>query len=416
MKIYRAYKTELDPNNKQRTALSNHAGAARFAYNWGLEQKIKSYREKGTRPTFIDLNKCLNILKRKTKEEGGFPWLYGVSKCAPQYALQNVDRAFDGFFRRCKEGKRKPGFPKFKSKKKGEGSFKVMGRPLRVEKGRIHLPRLGAVRLKEKDYLPDKNREDVKVLFAVISEKAGRWYVSLQVEQEIPDPLPIKDEDPHVVGVDVGLKEFAVTSDGEVFENPKAYAKAQKRLRFLQKEVDRKQKGSKNQKKARVKVAKQHIKIANIRRDNQHKASTAIAKSADVIVIENLNVEGMKQNRCLSKAVSDAGMSTFLRQIEYKAEWAGKQVIEASRWYPSSKTCSSPGCGFINKDLTLKDRSWVCPDCGAKHDRNFNASVNLKNLAGSSPVSACCPGASTSDRIVPGQALVGQEPNTSLGG
>jgi putative transposase len=414
MKIYKAYKTELDPNEKQRSALLQYAGAARWAYNYGLQRKIVSYGEKGKNPSAFALYKDLIILKGKEKEEGGFPWLSEISKYVPQEALRSVDQAFDNFFRRCREGAKEKGFPKFKTKKEGVGSFTLRER-IHVFTGRIKLPKLGYIRLKEKNYLPIDGREDIKILYVTVSEKAGRWYVSLQVEQEIPDPLPIK-EDPHVVGVDVGVKELATTSDGEVFENPKAYKKAQKRLRFLQKEADRKQKGSKNQKKARKKVAKQHVKIANVRKDNQHKASTAIAKSADVIVIETLNVEGMKKNRCLSKAVSDAGMSEFLRQLKYKAEWAGKQVIKADMWYPSSKMCSSPGCGYINKDLTLKDRFWVCPKCGVKHDREFNASVNLKNLAGSSPVSACCPGASTSDRIVPGQALVGQEPNTSLEG
>jgi len=415
MKIYRGYKTELDPNNKQRSALFNTAGAARFAYNWGLAQKIKAYEESGKRPTAYDLHRELNILKKKEKEDGGFPWMYEVSKCAPQMALQNLDFAFACFFRRCKNGGKEKGFPAFKTKKIGGGSFTLLEH-IRVDRSRIKLPRLGYIKLKEKEYLPLDGREDIKILSATVSEKAGRWYVALLVEQEVSDPLPIKDEDPHVVGVDVGVKELAKTSDGEVFENPKAFVKAQKKLRMLDKAVSRKKKGSKNQKKALKKRAKHYQKIANIRRDNQQKASTAIVKSADVIVIENLNVEGMKQNRCLSKAVSDAGMSTFLRQIEYKAEWAGKQVIEASRWYPSSKTCSSPGCGYINKDLTLKDRFWICPKCGAKHDRDFNASFNLKNLAGSSPVSACCPGGADADRIGRVKPLVGQEPNTSSEG
>jgi putative transposase len=411
MKINCAYKTELDPNNKQITALLNHAGAARYAYNWALSKKISSYEKTGKSPSAYDLDKELNLLKKKTREEGGVSWLYEVSKCAPQIALKYLDEAFKNFFTRCKEGKGKPGFPKFKSRKNGNGSFTLTG-SIRVEKSRIHLPRIGSIKLKEKDYLPLDRREDIHVFSATVSEKSGKWYVSLNVEQEIPDPLPVKD--PHVVGVDVGVKDLATTSDGEVFENPKAYKKAQRRLRFLQKEVDRKQKGSKNQKKARKKVAKQHQKIANIRKDKQHKASTAIAKSADVIVVESLNVKGMLKNRKLSKSLSDAALYTFLRQLKYKALWAGKQFIEANRWYPSSKTCSC--CGSVKDELGLDERTFNCDDCGLSIDRDLNAAINLKNLAGSSPVSACCPGTSTSDRIVQGQALVGQEPNPSLEG
>jgi putative transposase len=413
MKIYKAYKTELDPNNRQKSDFVQSAGAARWAYNWALNKKLSCYAETGRSPNYIELNRELTVLKRTPIDDGGVPWMYEVSKCAPQEAIRAVDRAFDGFFRRCKEGAKEKGFPKFKSKKKGPGSF-TLKESIHVSVSRIQLPRLGHIKLKEKNYLPLDGREDIKILSATVSEKAGKWYVSLKVEQEIPDPIPVKE--PHVAGVDVGLKDLATTSDGEVFENPKAYVKVQKRLRFLQKEMDRKQKGGKNREKARAKVEKLHQKIVNIRRDNQHKASTAIVKSADVIVIESLNVKGMLKNRHLSKAVTDAGMSEFLRQIEYKAKWAGKQVIKADMWYPSSKTCSSPGCGFINKDLKLKDRSWVCPECGVKHDREFNASFNLKSLAGSSPVSACCPGGADADRIGRVKPLVGQEPNTSLEG
>jgi putative transposase len=409
MKINRAYKTELDPNNRQRTLLLKSAGAARWAYNWALHRKIESYEETGKSPTGVDLNRELNVLKKRSLEEGGVPWMYEVSKWSPQGALQNLDRAFDRFFRRCRTGTRKVGFPKFKSKKNGIGNFTLIG-SIRVKKARIQLPRLGSIKLKEKGYLPIDGTAGIKILYATVSEKAGRWYVSLTVGQEIPDPIIT---DTHVVGVDVGIKELATTSDGEVFENPRAYKKAQRRLRFLQKEVNRKQKGSKNREKAKIRVAKQHQRTANIRRDNQHKASTAIVKSAGVIVLESLNVQGMLKNRKLSKALSDASISEFFRQLKYKAKWAGKQVIEANRWYPSSKTCSS--CGSIKDALGLGERTFSCDSCGFVLDRDLNAAINLRNLAGSFPVTACCPGSATQNATGSEQLLVGQEPNTEQG-
>lgn len=410
MKIVRSYKTELDPNNKQKTVLLQHVGAARYVYNWGLRKKIDTFKETGKSLFFIDLSRSLTVLKHSSYEKGGAPWLCDVSKCASQISLKYLDKAFANFCRRRREGKDRDGFPKFKTKKEGNGNFTLTGQ-IHVSRSRVQLPRIGHIKLKEKDFLPLKGREDIHVLSATISEKAERWYISLTVEQEVIDPI-ITDN--YVVGVDVGIKSLAVTSEGEVYENPKAFVKNQKRLRFLQKEVDRKQKGSKNQKKARKKVSKQYKKITNIRRDNQHKASTAITKSGSVFVVESLNVEGMKSNRHLSKAVSDAGMSTFLRQLEYKSKWVGKKVIEANRWYPSSKTCSC--CGAINSELGLEERIFNCPSCGFSIDRDLNAAINLKNLAGSSPVSACCPGASTPNAIGSEKTLVGQEPNTSLEG
>jgi putative transposase len=412
MKIYRGYKTELDPNDRQRSALSNHAGAARFAYNWGLNQKIKAYEETGKSPSYYDLHKELIRLKKTPIEEGGFPWLQEVSKCAPQEALRNLDCAFVNFFRCCKAGnKERGGFPNFKNKKRGEGSFTLLEH-IRITESHIKLPRLGFIKLKEKGYLPVDGLPGIRVLSAAVSEKSGHWYVAVRVEQEISDPLTIEDK--HIVGVDVGLKELATTSDGEVFENPRAYKNAQKRLRMLDKEVTRKKKGGKNRKKAVKRLAKLGKKIANLRKDNQHKASTAIAKSADVIVVESLNVAGMVKNRKLSKAVSDAGLSEFLRQLEYKAKWGGKLLEKASMWFPSSKTCSN--CGSVKDELGLDERTFNCVDCGFSIDRDLNAAINLKNLAGGSPVSACCPGGSDADRIGRVKPLVGQEPNTSLEG
>ncbi len=239
MKILRAYKTELDPTCKQVESLLQHAGCARWAYNWGLQKKIEAYKTTGKSPSAIDLHRELNTLKKLPLEQGGVPWMYKSSKCAPQEALRNLDSAYKSFFRRCKSGEKRKGFPRFKSRKNGIGSFRLTG-VIRASETHIQLPSLGEIHLKEQGYLPAKN---VKVLSATVSEQAGRWFVSLQVEQEIADPLP---KAPHVVGVDVGIKHLAVTSDGVIFDNPKTLIGAQRTLRIRQKSVSRKVKGSNN--------------------------------------------------------------------------------------------------------------------------------------------------------------------------
>ena len=402
MKILRAYKTELDPNNEQKTALLRHAGAARWAFNFGLRRKMESYKVTGKSPAAIDLHRELNVLKKKSIEDGGVPWMYEVSKCAPQEALRNLDRAYANFFRRCKQGAKRKGFPKFKSRKRGIGSFTLTG-AIRIAESLVQLPRLGDLRLKEHGYLPV---DGVKILKAIVSEKAGRWFASLQIEKEIT----VEKAPDHVLGVDVGVKSLAVTSDREVFENPKALRSSERRLRLLQKAVSRKKKGSSNRRKATRKLGKQHYRVSCIRKDAINKATTAIIKQASVIVIESLNVGGMMKNHCLARAIGDAGLAEFHRQITYKVARREGKVIKADRFYPSSKTCSR--CGAINSALTLADRVFLCPTCSFSIDREVNAAINLKKLAASSAVSACCPG-SSGRSLRSTKLLVGQEPNAT---
>jgi putative transposase len=379
MKIIRGYKTELDLNDRQRTACAKHAGTARYAYNWGLRRKIDAYEATGTSPSAIDLHRELNELKQT--ELG---WMYEVSKCAPQEALRNLDQAFANFFRRIKlkkQGKLKGavGFPRFKSRKRGRGSFRLTG-TIRVFDDRIQLPRLGRLRLKERGYLPTSG---VHILSATVSEQAGRWFVSIQVEEKIPDPKPAQGE---AIGVDRGVKVLAMRSDGIAYENPKALAGAQRKMNRLQRKLARQQKGSRNREKTRRRIARLHYRIANIRRDTLHKAtSDIVAKTKpDVerpraVVIENLNVSAMLQNHCLARAVADVGMAEFGRQVRYKADWSGLAVIEADRWYPSSKQCSV--CRTIRYKLDLSERTYKCDSCGACLDRDLNAARNLAQLA-----------------------------------
>jgi putative transposase len=380
--IQRAYKVEIDPNNKQATALRCHAGCARWAYNWGLSQKIEKYRETGKSPNAIELHRDLNVLK-KTE----IPWMYNVSKCAPQEALRDLDKAFKSFFRRIKKGAKKKGFPRFKSRHKSPLKFRLTGTIRVSECGRkIKLPNLGWLRLKEVGYFPGPDQKGVKIQSASLSERAGRWFVSLSCKVAVPERSPRRPRT-KVVGVDVGIKSLAVTSDGRVFENPRALASCQRRLRQTQKALARKAKGSRNRVKARSRVARLHYRVSCVRKDAIHKATTEIVRNADVVCIESLNVSGMLRNHRLARALSDASLSEFLRQLAYKAEWAGVEIIEADRFYPSSKTCS--GCGNVKTDLSLSDRTYSCDECGLELDRDLNAAINLKNLAGSSPVTAC---------------------------
>lgn len=410
MEVQRAHRVELDPNNWQRTALRCHAGAARWAYNWGLQQKITAYKETGKSPSAIDLHKELNKLKQVDLSEGGVPWMYNVSKCAPQEALRDLDRAFQEFFRRCRKGSKRKGFPKFKSRHKSPLKFRLTGSIRTAEDGkRIKLPHLGWLRLKEVGYLPGPKQEDVKIQSASLSEQAGRWFVSLTYRIEIPNVL--QRPRTKVVGVDVGIKSLAVTSDGQVFENPRALSSCQRRLRRAQKALARKQKGSQNRLKAKRRVAKLYYQVSCIRKDALHKATTAIVRNADVLVVESLNVAGMLRNHRLARSLSDASLSEFLRQLGYKAAWSGVQIIEAPRFYPSSKTCS--GCGHVKSDLTLSDRVYECSSCGLSTDRDLNAAINLKNLAPSSGVPACGEDVRPSSELAHLMAIsTKQEPNT----
>lgn len=372
----RAYRTEIDPNQAQHTQLLKSCGVARFAYNWGLARRQAHYEEWKTQPeemrgkykplSHYDLKKEWNA--RKAAE---FPWASEVSTHCMQSAMADLDRAFQNFFRRLKQGG-KPGFPRFKSRKKGLGGFRLYG-CIHVAERHIQLPTFGLVRLKEHGYFPT---EGIKILNASVHETAGRWFVSLQVEQEVETLAPVNRE---AVGVDVGVKSLAVLSDGTVFENPKPLRCAQRKLRRLQRSLSRKVKGSNNRKKAGRRVARLHYRVTCIRKNALHQASHAITKRYGVIGIEDLNVKGMVRNHCLAQAISDASFAELRRQITYKAGWRGGQVVLVDRWHPSSKICS--GCGALKETLKLSERVYHCTGCGLEMDRDANAAVNLRLVA-----------------------------------
>lgn len=369
--IVRGYKTELDLNNEQRTACLKHAGCARFAYNWGLARTQEIYRTTGKRPSAIDLHKQLNALKPTD-----FPWMYEVSKCAMQEALRDLDRAYRHFFRKLrlrKEGKfrGKAGYPKFKKKSKAIGSFRLTG-SIKVFADRVQLPRLGCLRLKEQGYLP----VDAKVLSVTVSEQAGRWYVSVQVEEE--EELPERTATT-AIGVDLGIKTLATLSDGTSFSNPRALKQAQKRLRRFERQKSRRKKGSQNRKKTCRKLAKLHARVAHIRGDATHKLTSYLVKNHALVAIEDLHVSGMLKNHKLAQAVSDSNFGEIRRQLIYKTKIYGTHLVVVNRFYPSSKTCT--GCGHVKAEMPLKERTYICEACGMVLDRDVNAALNLLHEA-----------------------------------
>jgi putative transposase len=366
MKRQRAYKTKLLLNNRERGYFVGCAGATRFAYNWALAE-WKSQYEAGEKPSAYSLRKKFNAIKDEQ-----FPWVREYPYKIVEDAIYNLGDAFKNFFRRLKSGE-KPGFPKFKSRHKSKMSFSFCG-AIHVESSRVKLPVIGWVRLAESDYLPIS----AKINTATVSERAGEWYISLQVEEDAPEVAPATGEP---IGVDMGIKSLAVVSDGTTFDNPKTLTKHEKRLARLSRELSRRKKGSANRQKTKAKIAELHRKIADTRKHTLHNISRHVTAKTkpSVVVVEDLNVKGMMANHKLAKAVADSSMGELRRQIEYKADWNGVQVVTADRWFPSSKTCSV--CGCINAELTLSDRVWTCESCGTVLDRDLNAAKNLARLA-----------------------------------
>jgi putative transposase len=374
--IFRAYKVQLDVNNKQQTLLLQNIGCARWAYNWAVSKKKEALDSKENIPSAMDLHKELNKLKKTA-----VPWMYHSSKSSPQNALRDCDKAFQNFFRGLKKKNKMVGFPKFKSKKNDKQSFRLHGAIL-VKLDCIKLPRIGELKLMEKDYIPT----NCKILSATVSKRANKWFVSVQVETPDRERSSVKNG---VVGVDLGIKTLATCSDGATYKNPKALKKNLKKLKCKQKQLSRKKKGSKNYGKSKQKLAKLHYHISNIRKDCLHKTTSKIIDENQVIVLEDLKVSNMMKNHCLAQAISDVGLYEFRRQIEYKAKWNGRKVVFADTFYPSSKLCSR--CGWKNSDLKLTDRIFECKICDMKMDRDLNASLNLKQIytVSSTEIQAC---------------------------
>lgn len=373
MLINKSYKTELKLNNEQKTLCLKAAGVARFVFNWGLEIKIKEYKKTGKSPNHYELDRRLNHIKKDK-----FPWMYDVSNHCCQEALKDLEAAFVNFFRRVKKGE-KPGFPKFKSKRNGSNSFRLKGH-IRIRHDRVKLPKLGLLRLKEHNYIPT---EAVKILSATISKRSDRWFVSVNVEEDIGE----QKHNGKIIGVDIGVKNLIATSDGEFFKNQKYLARKERKIKRLHRFADRKEKDSTNRKKAIKLLAKQYYKISCARKDSIHKMTDLITKNYEFICMESLNTKGMVRNHNLSKSILDASFGEIARQLEYKTKWRGGTLVKADRFFPSSKMCSN--CGHIKDDLKLSHRIYCCDNCGFVIDRDLNAAINLKNTVSSTGINAC---------------------------
>lgn len=361
--MIKAYKYRLNPTKSQRIFFEKSFGCTRFIYNWALDKRIKAYQEDKTRISWVDLCKQMTQLKKEEETK----WLGEVANQSLQSSIRHLDSAFVKFFRD------KKGFPKFKSKHSPRQSFQYVNKvSVDFESHRIKLPKAGWVKF-------FKNRTfDGKIGTVTVSKNAtGKYFVSVLVDDgnDLPDKAPIKYDT--TVGIDVGIKDFAVCSNGDTYANPKFLEKAEKRLKVLQRRFAKKKKGSNRRERARRSLARQYERVRNQRNNFIHQVTARIVRENQTVVIEDLNVEGMLQNHCLAKHISSASWSEFFRQLQYKCEWQGKNLARIGRFEPSSKMCL---CGYVNKDLKLKDREWTCPECGRHNDRDLLAAINIKRF------------------------------------
>lgn len=400
--MIKAHKIRLNPTKEQEQYFWKATGVARFAFNWGLAE----YNRRKTEGQKVKIIGKGATLKQEftALKASQFLWLGDVSSYAYQGAFSDLQKAISNYFERKKKGLLKPspdyksrkdgkpyGWPRFRSKNNETPCFYQANTCLRFNGHLVRIEKCpGLVNMTE------PLRFNGKVMGARISHHANHWWLSVQVEvdQEIPE------HNTDAVGIDLGIKYLAVTSDGQVFENPKALQMVERKLRRLQRHLDRQSKKNdkgemlpareqgKNWHKTQQQIAKLHYRVANIRKEASHQMTTELTRQYGIIGIEDLNLRGMVKNRQLSKALSDAALYEKRRQLEYKTAWNGGTVVAVGRWFPSSKLCN--GCGEINAELKLSDREWTCSNCGKLNHRDGNASQNIRDeairiLAGTSP-------------------------------
>ena len=368
MLIQRGYKYRILPTKEQEESLLQCGGNARFLWNYALKTNQDYYKETGKFKFYHELAVSLP----KLKEE--YPFLKESFSQSLQMVLRQFDKALKDSF------KKKKGFPSFKKKMLLNDSF-TCPQKWRLEKGFVFIPKIGEVKWIKHRAMKGKPKS------ITISQDGDKWYCSVLCEYTIPDKAKECD---NIVGCDVGLKEFAILSDGTVISNPRHTKKYENKLAKEQRKLSKKQKGSKNRFKQRLKVRKIHNKIRDIRKDFLHKTSNSIAKNYDGIFVEDLNIKGMMKNHCLAKSIGDVSWSEFNRQLEYKCKWSFKYYLKIDRFFPSSKTCSN--CGYV-QEMPLSKRIFDCPNCGISIDRDLNASLNIRNIGlntvGHTGINAC---------------------------
>jgi putative transposase len=380
-----AHKIQLDPTVEQTIALARAAGCARFTWNWALAEWDRQYKA-GEKPTANKLKLLWNQIKHEE-----FPWIGESPKDANQQPFANLNTAFQRFF------KKKAGRPGFK-KKGVHDSFYVSNDKFRLDGQYVKLPVIDWIKMTE------ELRFDGRITAATVSRTADKWFIAIQVEMEDVIEPRIADG---VIGIDLGVKTALVTSDGQTFEAPKPLKARLGKLRRLQRQHSRKQKGSQNRKKSQIRIARQHLKIRNVRQDWIHKITTTLCRENKAIYLEDLNVKGMLRNHCLARAISDIGFGEIRRQLEYKSKVYETTVGIIDRWLPSSKTCYH--CGHVKDVLALSERTFICDHCGFSLDRDLNAARNI--LAAGLAASACGP-ESSGTRCKSNTKLCGVEAGT----
>lgn len=371
VKIKKTFSYRLKLNKEQRNLLAQYAGCARYVFNYGLALIKEALDNKQKMPSYEDIANKLPFLKKSPETS----WLKEPHSQVLQHSLKDLESAIKHFFRRVKK-KEKPGFPKFQ-KKGNKDSFRYP-QGVKCKGGKVFLPKIGSVSYRDSRAIEGVIRQ------ATIKREGKHWNIHIACELEVDiQKVPVSEN--NAVGIDLGIKNFAYLSDGQVIENQRILNGYLKKLAFLQRQYARKKKGSNNQKKFIVKIGRLHTKIKNIRKDFHHKLSTHIAKNHGVVAVEDLNIKGMVLNRCLSRAISDAGWRGFVNYLEYKCTWLGKHFVKVGRFLPSTKQCSS--CGTL-QTISLQIRVYTCAICGLQMDRDLNASINIR-AAGLSALKAC---------------------------
>ena len=369
---FKAIKVRIYPNQEQQEYLARLLGSCRFIFNKCLEYKIETYNKEKRTVGFSECGKYITALKQKEE----FAWLNDVHSKPVKQSLIDLEAAYGKFF---KNGK---GFPKFKSRKDNQSSCRFPDDAFSGIKGN----RLTLIKaLKDIHFKSSRhdeiflNKHQDKIRSATLTKtRSGKYLLSILIDKLIVKSLPKTDK---IIGIDLGIKDFIVTSDNQKFENIKVIRNNEKKLAKLQRNHSKKKyidkKPSKNKEKARIKLARFHEKLSNIKENYLHHVANQLLNENQVIVIENLNVQGMMKNHCLARSIQELSLARFKQILKYKATWYGRDIIEINRFYPSSKLCSN--CGFKKEDLTLKDRQWTCPSCKTKLDRDLNAATNILN-------------------------------------